>query len=71
MIISHSVIPSGGWIYTTEKGIRLVAETFDLLVSNVKTHRMYNGIPMGDVAGDIERQLAHLHPHLKKENVLA
>lgn len=71
MIISHTVMPPGGWTFRTERGINLVGETFDLLKKNVTAHFIANGLPSGDVENQIERQLVHRFPHLKKEKVLA
>lgn len=70
MIISHSVVPNGGWAYTQGK-IRLVGETFDLLKENVRSHRYHNGIPIGDLEGDIEKQIGASNPHLVKLKVMA
>lgn len=71
MIISHTVMPPMGWKYTTDRGVNLVGETFDLLKKNVATHRIANGIAVGDVQADIEAQLVSRFPHLKKESVRA
>lgn len=70
MIISHCVLPPGGWKFQ-QGNVLLVAETFDLLVANVKSHRIANGIEAGNIVQDIEKQLVEKHPSLRKENVLA
>jgi hypothetical protein len=70
MIISHCVLPPGGWVFTQGK-VLLIAETFDLLVKNVRGHRIANGIPAGDIEKDIEEQLVSRFPTLRKDNVLA
>lgn len=70
MIISHCVIPHGGWRYTQGTTV-LFGETFDLLVKTVKSHREANGIPPGDVVDDIEKQIAENQPELKNDNALA
>lgn len=64
-------MPPGGWKFRTDKGIDLVGETFDLLVANVKTHFLYNGIPAVDFVALVEKQLVHRFPHMKKESVRA
>lgn len=70
MIISHCLVPSGGWKYTQGTTV-LFGETFDLLVQNVKNHREANGIPPGDVVDDIEKQIGEEQPHLKNYDSLA
>lgn len=70
MIISHCVMPPGGWQYLQGK-INLVGETFDLCVSCIKTHRLHNGLPPGDPVKDLEEYIAGKYPHLRKHKVLA
>lgn len=70
MIISHTQIPNGGWQYQ-QGNVLLIAETFDLLVKNVKAHRQSNGIVPGDVESDIENQIVDKFPELRNNNVLA
>lgn len=71
MLISHSVMPPGGWVFTTEKGVKLVGETFDLLKKNIISHKLANMLPLGDVEADIENQYVQRFPHLKNPGVLA
>lgn len=70
MKISRQVIPPGGWKFQQGNTL-LISETFDLLVSNVKSHRVSNGIPLGDIASDIEDQIIAKFPQLKRSAVLA
>lgn len=70
MKISRQVIPPGGWKFQQGNTL-LISETFDLLVSNVKSHRTSNGIPIGDIASDIEDQIIEKFPKLKRGQVLA
>lgn len=70
MIISHTVMPNGGWVYKQGQ-ITLIGETFDLLKKNVIDHRKFNGIPEGNVQADIEEYLVKKFPHMKKNSVLA
>lgn len=64
-------MPNGGWVFTTERGVNLIGETFELLKKNVTAHRLANGITLGNVQADIEAQLVSRFPHLKKESVRA
>lgn len=70
MIISHCVMPSGGWQFR-DGVVLLIAETFDNLVKNVRGHRASNGKPPGDPAKEIEEQLVKSQPHLRIDNALA
>lgn len=70
MIISHTVMPNGGWTYKQGE-ITLVSDTFDNLKKHVIAHRKSNGIPEGNVQADIEEYLVKKFPHLRKDSVLA
>ncbi len=70
MRISHSVIPNGGWCFLEGK-VLLIAETFDLLVKNLQSHRLHNGIPPGDPVAEIEEYLCKKHPQMERKHVLA
>lgn len=61
MRMSKWVTPSGGWKFLQGE-TWIFGHTFDNLVSIVKTHRISNGIPIGDVEKDIIQQLMKLNP---------
>lgn len=64
MNISRSVVPSGGWKYK-QGNFWIYGETFDDLALNLRTHRINNVMPVGNVESDIETQIIVDHPSLR------
>lgn len=61
--MSKWVTPSGGWKFL-QGDCWIFGYSFDNLVSIVKTHRISNNIPIGDVEKDIIQQLMKLNPSI-------
>lgn len=65
MPISHQKVPSDGWKFKEPKtNTTLITINWDMLVKSVTAHRKNNGIDVGDVEGDIEKQISENHPDL-------
>lgn len=55
---THTVTPPGGWRYVQpETGVQFATRSWQSLVSEVREHREYKGIPVETVELDIERQI--------------
>lgn len=61
MRMSKWVTPPGGWQFI-QGDTTIMGHSFENLVAIVKTHRLNNSIPMGDVEKDIMNQLMKLRP---------
>lgn len=58
---SKNVVPPGGW-YFEQGRYRIQGETWAALVANVAAHRTSNGLPVGNVADEVENQICTRHP---------
>lgn len=67
MRMSRQVIPPMGWRFL-QGDCWIIGGSFDNLVSIVKTHRISNNIPIGDVEKDVELQLMKMHPSIILKN---
>ena len=58
----NGMIPPGGWHFF-QSDVKLEAPTLDDLYLVVQKYRAENGLPVGDVTGDINSQLCGRSPH--------
>lgn len=65
MAISHQRVPKDGWrFYEAKTNTSLISMDYEGLVRNVSGHRKANGINVGDVEGDIDKQIEEKHAYL-------
>lgn len=67
MRMSKWVTPPEGWKFL-QGDTWIFGHSFDNLVSIVKTHRIHNNIPIGNVEKDVMDQLMRLNPSIIIKN---
>ena len=67
MKMSKQVTPPNGWKYL-QGDCWIFGWNFDNLVGIVKSHRINNGIPLGDVEKDVKDQLMTINPSIIIKN---
>lgn len=67
MRMAKQVTPPNGWKYL-QGDCWILGWSFDNLVGIVKTHRINNNIPLGDVEKDIREQLMNRNPSIIIKN---
>lgn len=65
--MSKQATPPGGWKFL-QGDTWIFGHSFDNLVSIVKTHRISNNIPIGDVDKDVMQQIMKLNPSIIIQN---
>lgn len=67
-MISKILVPPGGWKYQHGE-FWIYGDTFDDLAKWVKSHRISNHLPIGNVEEDIEKQLKERNPNFEKTSI--
>lgn len=59
--MSSHAVPPGGWKYF-QGNVAIISDSREGLISNIKHHRLSNGMQMGDIEKDMRDQFKEKFP---------